>query len=75
MIRMSVVRPDSRPNGKYYFIHGYSGGGAPYGSHVTREEIVEQLTEKAGPGTLVDDGTDLWWEKDEAAGPVMEVGL
>lgn len=60
---LKVETPEMRhEDGSYYFVHGYSGWGNPYGSHLSPNQISDKLTEKAGPGELVDDGTRLWWD-------------
>jgi hypothetical protein len=66
-VRLPVQRPDYRNNGKYQFVMGYTAGGAEECVHLTRDEICGRLTTRAGPGVLVDDGVDLWWET--ATGP------
>ena len=58
-----VERPSYRENGQYQFIVWYTGGGNPECVHLSPEEISERLRAQVGPGTLVDDGLDLWWEQ------------
>jgi hypothetical protein len=61
-IRHPIQRPDYRNNGKYQFVKSITGSGAEACVHLTAEEIAERTEKKHGPGKLVDDGTDLWWE-------------
>lgn len=61
MLETLRVTPDYRNNGKYQFATGYTGGGAEMCVHLGFEEVAERLTVRHGPGTLVDDGTDLIW--------------
>jgi len=62
--------------GQYYFVTGYTGGGAVYGVHLTADVISERICAKHGPGTLSDDGVDLWWDTpDRVAEQFYEVGL
>lgn len=69
MIRHAVERPNHRHDGKYQFVKGYTAGGAEMCVHLTTEEISKRLRAKVGPGTLVDDGIDLWWEQPDAEEP------
>jgi hypothetical protein len=61
--RHLIQRPDHRNNGKYQFVTGYTGGGAEMCVHLGLEEIAERCRAKLGPGTLIDDGIDLWWDQ------------
>lgn len=61
-LRRKVQRPDYRNLDKYQFVVGYAGSGGEECVHLSAAEIAERLTRSAGPGTLVDDGVDLWWE-------------
>ncbi len=61
--RLRLERPDHRNNGKYQFVKGWTGGGAEACVHLTSEEIAERCARMVGPGTLEDDGIDLWWVK------------
>lgn len=71
VIRLPVQRPDYRNNGKYQFVVGYTGGGAEECVHLDRDEIARRLGERHGPGTLVDDGVDLWWEQPSLPLPAL----
>lgn len=62
--RRPVEQPSYRNNGEYQFVVGYTGGGAEECVHLSAVEITRRLTESAGPGKLIDDGVDLWWELD-----------
>lgn len=64
MTRIPIERPDYRNNGKYQFVRGYAGSGAEMCDHVSLMDIVYQMTERCGPGKLIDDGVDLWWESE-----------
>lgn len=59
----------------YVFVKGWTGGGAEMCSHMTAEEVRQDIEKKLGPGKLMDDGTNLWWETAEPAGPLDDVGL
>jgi hypothetical protein len=61
--RHLIQRPDHRNNGKYQFVTGYTGGGAEACVHLSPDEVAARCREQRGPGTLVDDGTDLWWDQ------------
>lgn len=74
-MRHPVETPSGRNLGKYQFITGYTGGGAEMCAHLSADEVCARLVEKLGPGELIDDGIDLWWETAEPAGPLYDVGL
>lgn len=59
---IEIVQPDRiTDSGHFFFAQGFSHSGAEYGSHLTRDEVVARLTEKAGPGELVEkDGRWFW---------------
>jgi len=63
VIRHLVQRPDYRNHGQYQFVTWYTGGGAEACVHLTREQISDRLRDQKGPGILVDDGENLWWEQ------------
>lgn len=69
IIRTFVDRPDYRNNGQYQFVKGYTGGGAQMCAHLTAEVISERCNNLVGPGTLVDDGENLWWEQAKQLSP------
>lgn len=63
VVRHQVQRPDYRNDGKYQFIVAYGGGMQTVQCvHLSAAEVAERCAAKLGPGTLIDDGTDLWWE-------------
>jgi len=66
-MKLLVQKPDYRNFGKYQFILEWTPGGAAMCTHLSSNEISEQLTKKAGPGKLLDDGENLWWELDNVA--------
>jgi len=69
MTRQKIQRPDHRNNGKYQFVVWYAASGGEGCVHLSREEIIQRCTEKAGPGVLIDDGVDLWWEQEQEGIP------
>lgn len=71
-MKLSVEKPSYRNNGKYQFVKGWTPGGAEMCAHLSFDEIAEQLKAQAGPGKLIDDGENLWWELDQVA---EEAGL
>jgi hypothetical protein len=75
LVRHPIERPEYRNNGEYQFVKGYTGGGAEMCVHLNRDQISSRCEQKLGPGTLVDDGVDLWWEQpspDAPGGPGRE---
>lgn len=59
-----LVTPDYRNNGMYQFITGYTGWGNPECVHLSADEIAKRAEALHGPGKLVDDGEQLWWEQE-----------
>jgi len=68
-VRYAVEKPEYRNNGQYQFVKEYTGGGNAACVHLTTEEIAQRLTAEKGPGELIDDGVNLWWEIKRAAAP------
>lgn len=64
--RERIQRPSYRLNGQYQFVVGYTGGGAEECVHLTMQEITERAIAKLGPGSVADDGVDLWWTADNS---------
>ena len=61
--RRLIQRPDYRNCGKYQFIVAYGGGMQTVQCvHLSAAEVAGRCLAKLGPGALVDDGVDLWWE-------------
>lgn len=52
---LDIEQPDRiTESGHFFFLRGWSHSGAEYGSRLTREEVVQALVAKAGPGELVE---------------------
>ncbi len=57
------VTPDSKKSGlgKWFYETGYSGGGAVYGVHLSRDEVERRMIERHGHGYLEEEGDTVWF--------------
>jgi hypothetical protein len=73
MLEVARVTPDFRNNGALQFIQGYTGGGNPMCSHLTRAELARAFAKQYGEGMMEEVGNDfVWMQSEELALPKLE---